>query len=207
MPSAAALSVELKGPKHARGRPRGFDPAVALRAALQLFWRHGYEATSLGGLTQAMGLSRSSFYGCFGSKHAVLMAAVRCYADERFAVLAGCAECHAEPRAAVLAMLAVIADVHGGSRGCLFVNAVAELAPGDADLLAFAQTHTARVGALMAATVARLPCLTSAADGADVAQRAGAVLAMALGITVLRKAGVPACQLNALLAQAGRLLD
>lgn len=190
-------------PKLALGRPRGFDPDIALRSALDLFWRQGYGDTSLADLTRAMGLSRSSFYACFGSKHAVLLAAVRCYADERFASLTGCAQRHPEPRAAVQAMLAVIADVAGGSRGCLFVNAVTELAPGDADLLALAQAHTARVGALMTAAVARLPGL---ADGAEAAQRAGAVLALALGITMLRKTGLPGPQLKALLMQADHLL-
>ena len=192
-----------RAPKLALGRPRGFDPDAALRSALDLFWRQGYQASSMVDLTLAMGLSRSSFYAFFGSKHARLLAAVRCYADERFAALAGCAAGHAEPRAAVQAMLALIADVHSGSRGCLFVNAVTELAPGDADLLAFAQAHSARVGALMTATVARLP---GVADEADAAQRAGAVLALALGITMLRKTGVPAPQLKALLAQADHLL-
>ncbi len=80
-----------------------------------------------------MGLSRSSFSACFGSKHSLLRAALRCYADGRFAALTAASKA-ADPRAAVRAMLATIADVDGASRGCLFVNAVAELAPGDAEL-------------------------------------------------------------------------
>lgn len=183
------------------GRPRSFDPDAALRAALEVFWQQGYEATSLDDLNRAMGLSRSSFYAFFGSKHAVLMAAVRLYADERFAALTDRAESSPDPRAAIGAMLAVIADVDGGARGCLFVNAVAELAPGDDELMAFAQSHTARVNDLMTAAVARLGC-----SQIEAAQRAGALLALALGITTLRKTGVPASQLAGLLAQADHLL-
>ena len=183
------------------GRPRGFDADTALRVAVDLFWQQGYEATSLEALSQAMGLSRSSFYACFGSKHALLMAAVQHYADDRFASLTECVATCTNPHDAVCAMLAVIADVDGGTRGCLFVNAVTELAPGDAQLVALAQAHTARVGALMVATLRRLGC----AEG-EAAERTGALLALVMGITTLRKTGVPPSQLTGLLTQAVHLI-
>lgn len=183
------------------GRPRGFDAGTALRTAMDVFWQQGYEATSLDTLSDAMGLSRSSFYACFGSKHALLLAAVRAYADERYAALAERVASCSDPREAVRAMLAVIADVEGGPRGCLFVNAVAELAPGDAELVAFAQSHTARVGALMEVTLRRLGCTRSEAS-----ERSGAMLALAMGVTTLRKTGVPPTQLLALLTQADHLI-
>jgi len=183
------------------GRPRGFDAATALRTAMDVFWQQGYEATSLDTLSEAMGLSRSSFYACFGSKHALLMAAVRAYADERYAALTERVVSCSDPRKAVRAMLAVIADIDGGTRGCLFVNAVAELAPGDAELVAFAQSHTTRVGALVEATLRRLGCA-----GREGSERAGALLALAMGVTTLRKTGVPPAQLLALLSQAEHLI-
>lgn len=183
------------------GRPRGFDADVALRLALDLFWQQGYEATSLDELSEAMGLSRSSLYACFGSKHALLMAAVRAYADERYAALVEQVADSATPQDAVHAMLAVIADVDGGTRGCLFVNAVSELAPGNAELVAYAQTHTARVGALMEAMLERLSCTKRVSS-----ERSSALLALAIGATTLRKAGMPPEHLRSLLRQADHLL-
>jgi AcrR family transcriptional regulator len=64
----------------ARGRPRTFDPDVALRQALDLFWERGYEGTSLNDLAQAMGIASASIYACFGSKEELFRKVMAHYA-------------------------------------------------------------------------------------------------------------------------------
>lgn len=64
------------------GRPLSFDREVALRQAMLVFWRHGYEATSIGDLTTAMGVTPPSVYAAFGNKKALFLEAVRLYVGE-----------------------------------------------------------------------------------------------------------------------------
>ena len=62
-----------------RGRPRTFDRERALEAAMLVFWRHGYEATSLQDLTTAMQIAPPSLYAAFGDKEQLFLAAVERY--------------------------------------------------------------------------------------------------------------------------------
>ena len=55
------------------GRPREFDEATVLVAAMEAFWRHGYEATSLADLCRYTGLNKGSLYQAFGDKHQLFM--------------------------------------------------------------------------------------------------------------------------------------
>ena len=64
-----------------RGRPREFDLDVALDAAIEVFWRQGYEGTTLGDLTRAMGINRPSLYAAFGNKEETFKRAVARYAQ------------------------------------------------------------------------------------------------------------------------------
>ncbi len=62
-----------------RGRPRSFDRAQALKRAMELFWRHGYDGVSLTELTAAMGIASPSLYAAFGSKEALYREAIALY--------------------------------------------------------------------------------------------------------------------------------
>jgi AcrR family transcriptional regulator len=62
-----------------RGRPRTFDTDKALDTALLLFWRHGYEGTSLSALTKAMGINVPSLYAAFGNKETLFKKALNRY--------------------------------------------------------------------------------------------------------------------------------
>lgn len=62
-----------------RGRPRAFDRDEALKTAMLLFWRHGYDGVPVAQLATAMGIAPASLYVAFGSKEALYREAVRFY--------------------------------------------------------------------------------------------------------------------------------
>jgi AcrR family transcriptional regulator len=65
----------------AMGRPREFDIDKALEQALHLFWRKGYEGTSITELTEAIGITKPSLYAAFGNKEDLFRKAFDRYVD------------------------------------------------------------------------------------------------------------------------------
>ena len=66
-------------PRRRPGRPLGFDREAALYQAMLLFWRHGYEGTSVNDLTSAMAITPPSLYTAFGDKKQLFFEAVQHY--------------------------------------------------------------------------------------------------------------------------------
>lgn len=65
----------------ARGRIRQFDRNEALAGALLVFWRKGFNATSMRDLSEALGIGLPSLYGSFGSKEALFVEVVDLYME------------------------------------------------------------------------------------------------------------------------------
>lgn len=141
-------------------RPRAFEREQVVEMALAVFWRQGYQATSVQDLVEATGLNRGSLYDTFGDKHGLFLEVVEYY---RTRVSARRLEKLEEPgplREKITTFFdEVIAFSVGEGRllGCLMTNSAIELAPHDRDVrLAVA----ANMGAMEAAfrralTVAR----------------------------------------------------
>jgi AcrR family transcriptional regulator len=74
---AQALATPV-APKR-RGRPRAYEPEVALARALDVFWKEGFAATSLDDLSAATGMNRPSLYGAFGDKRELYIKSYESY--------------------------------------------------------------------------------------------------------------------------------
>ncbi len=116
------------------GRPAEFDRDRVLDAAMQLFWRKGYEATSLADLLKAMGLSKSSLYQAFGSKHALFESCITRYRDMLVADMQAALDSAGSARRFIeQAFYAVDAETRSSAtrRGCLVMNTASEFAQRD----------------------------------------------------------------------------
>src|SRR5262245_51050944 len=106
------------------GRPRAFDVDAALDRALTVFWRKGYEGTSLPDLTRAMGINRPSLYATFGNKEALFRKVLDRYAEGPSAYVR---EALQEPTARAVAQrllrgaVGLLTDPRN-PRGCLMVQ-------------------------------------------------------------------------------------
>ncbi|MCA9672730.1 MAG: TetR/AcrR family transcriptional regulator [Myxococcales bacterium] len=112
-----------------RGRPRKYDPEIALDAALTLFWTRGYAATTLDALSEATGMQRPSLYAAFGDKSELFAQALGRFQQRMSQTLGAVLE--QDPLDTALAELLVgVVDVYAPgdepARGC-FVFSVAAL--------------------------------------------------------------------------------
>lgn len=115
-----------------RGRPRAFDRAAALRSAMELFWRHGYEGVSIKMLEDRLGIAATSLYAAFGSKEALFDEAVEMY-DPDGATPTDRALRQPRIRDAVEALLGDNAEAYVDPTtpaGCMLVTAAVNLASG-----------------------------------------------------------------------------
>ena len=120
------------------GRPLGFDREAALHQAMLLFWRHGYESTSVSELTAAMGITPPSLYAAFGDKKQLFREAVERYMSGPVTATAmiGAAASAREAARQLLAGSAVGFTGEETPQGCLLASSTVSCSPAAADVQA-----------------------------------------------------------------------
>lgn len=120
-------------------RTKAFDTEQALDRALHLFWRQGYENTSVQDLVDTMGINRGSLYDTFGDKHSLYILAVEKYLSVHSLhdVRAAVAREDADPKTILTELLQRLAREASGpdrARGCLLTNTIVEIGKNDAEI-------------------------------------------------------------------------
>jgi len=123
------------------GRPREFDRDKALQKAMDLFWKQGYEGTTLAELQKAMGgITAPSFYAAFGSKEKLFREAVALYNQVEGAPMIKVLSDGVTARASIEGWLRLAAESFcrpNKPRGCLVVLSAVNCMPGNQDITHF----------------------------------------------------------------------
>ena len=175
-----------------RGRPREFDLDEALDKAIRVFREQGYNATSIGDLTAAMGLASGSIYKAFKDKRAVFLAALDRYMllrNEQIAAAARNARTARERLRAVLGFYVESAKGIEGRRGCMVVGSAVELAIGDREVAARINTSLSRNEAFLADLIRQGQADGSIPGELDPEQTARVMLCLTQGLRVVGKSG------------------
>jgi TetR/AcrR family transcriptional regulator, transcriptional repressor for nem operon len=191
-------------------RPREFDEADALDAAMNCFWRDGYETTSVRNLAAQMGITGASLYNAFGDKRSLFCQVLRRYAErstrERIARL----ESTLPPKQAVRSFLGEIVERSlddRDRRGCLLVNSALEIAPHDAELGAEVAARLGDIEAFFRRTITAAQATGSVPSDRDPVDLARLLLGVVLGVRVLARANPQRELLEGVVRPALALLD
>lgn len=136
--ASAAKSDAPAAPKR-RGRPRAYQPDIALGKALELFRKEGFAATSLDDLSAATGMNRPSLYGAFGDKRELYIKSYQRYRDDARAAMTSIFREEMPIRERLSRIYAIALDIYlsGDSpRGCFTVMTAASEAVADPQIRA-----------------------------------------------------------------------
>jgi TetR/AcrR family transcriptional regulator, transcriptional repressor for nem operon len=130
-------------------RPRRFSTEEVVEAARIVFWARGYGGTAISDLEQSTRLNRSSLYHAFGSKEALFHAALRSYIDDVIGPLISPMEAPSPDAGAVEGFFRSLAGLFHAvgapaSRGCLWLNSIAEFAGREAPVEVWATASEER---------------------------------------------------------------
>ena len=186
-----------------------YDEDHVLEQAMQAFWAHGFEATSISDLVQATGINRGSIYAAYTDKRTLFFAALRRYDRvHRADYLARIARSHRPLDAILVAFEEAGRNTgqDGTPGGCLLVNSVLELSPHDPEIRAFLDASLREVEDFffsMIEAAQREGSVDRSVGGRETAQ---ALLGLFLGLRVLTRSAPHRSAIEAITSQARAML-
>lgn len=202
----------------AGGRPTGtvmartkeFDPDEALDLALEIFWRRGYEGTSLRDLLDGMEISRQSLYDTFGDKRSLFIKVLGRY--ERL-MMEGLVQQHLQGSGSLSAirgyceyfMSEVVQETTHGS--CLMANTAIEVGPSDPEIQAIVRTYFGRIEAALYGVLVNAREVGQVGADRDLRALARHILNAMHGLGIMGRAGASRTMLRQMLATALSVLE
>jgi len=118
-------------------RTKDFDELEILDKAISIFWRRGYNGTSMEELVNGLGISRSSLYDTYGNKHSLFVKALERSQTKALHRMNKILHRCASAKEAIRQLLELTkGDLVGDSKqdGCFWVNAATEILPYDQEI-------------------------------------------------------------------------
>ena len=200
----AADCIPIPG-KRPRGRPRCFDREAALAAAMEVFWKKGFEGATLADLTEAMGINPPSLYATFGDKEGLFLEAVKRYREkvgERCEMPEDASACLTMQQ--LLTELATHFTESSHPRGCLMVLAATTAGSTSPKLQAFLAEQRGIARASLRALIERGVQSGELAPDTDVAALANFYSAVIAGMSLQSRDGASRKSLMATVETAMR---
>lgn len=192
-------------------RTKEFDPDAALQSALELFWRRGYEATSMADLVEQLGIGRASMYATFGNKRELYLKALDRYNGQRDP---GLLRELSQPGPALPAVRAVVRRFAAESstdelrlNGCFVANTANELAAHDPAAARRVEASWNHVETLLHSALTRAQAQGELPADRDPRMLARMLLVLMQGMRVVGKASQDPGRARDAAEQALKLLD
>lgn len=189
------MSADQRG---AGGRPRGFDETQALDAAIEVFWRLGYEGASLTELTHAMGINKPSLYAAFGSKEKLFVRALERYGHLYRQQLEAILDRPTAYQVIESYLRSIAESATHGVRGCLSIQGGLSCAPENANIPRLLAEYRRGLEDTVATALAKTDDATRGVDGFDTAALAEYAVTVGQGLAVHASAGATREKLDAI---------
>jgi len=205
-PPAAANERERRSEPKRRGRPRAYEPDVALGKALDLFRRQGFAATSLDDLSEATGMNRPSLYGAFGDKRELYIKSYQRYREDARASMTAIFREEMPLRQRLERIFASALNIYlsgdTGPRGCFTVVTAASEAVGDPEIRAMVLDGLTELDKAFANCFRRAKEKGELPESADPAVLAQIASATVHTVAIRSRARVPRKELEAIVSGA-----
>ena len=196
-----AAEPETTAPRR-RGRPRAYQPEIALGRALDLFRKGGFAATSLDELSAATGMNRPSLYGAFGDKRELYIKSYERYRADARAAMAEVFKGEVPIRERLKRIFAAALDIYladaSEPQGCFTVMTAASEAVADPEIRAMVLDGFAELDKAFASCFGRAKEKHELAPSADPMVLARLASATIHTIAIRARARVPRKELEAI---------
>jgi TetR/AcrR family transcriptional repressor of nem operon len=191
-------------------RLKDFDEERVLDRAVDCFWKHGYGATTVRDLADAMQIGGASLYNAYGDKRALFGRSLERYANRSMRDRIARMEAEHRPKEAIRAFIAEIVDrslKDPDRKGCLLINSALDVAPHDAEIGKVVAGYLDELRAFFRRNIEAAQRVGQVPRSVDAEEVSGHLLGVLAGVRVLARTGARRKVLESVVRPALALLE